>query len=170
MFYGDDGQPQTGTELELAFKSPRAKHFDMNRHFRQWKLLFHDAQNNPYLIKIQDKLREQLGALRKTPTNLLCDWVSLVYNALFIKGKDGLYSIPGSHGHFEKESLEIVVTVPPGRSVLAHDQVRDAFVQGPVGHGQIFLVSEPEAMFRSWIHDGADANPKDFKAQTLVSQ
>jgi len=27
--------------------------------------------------------------------------------------------------------------------------------------GQVFLVSEPEAMFRSWIHDGAD--PDDFK-------
>jgi hypothetical protein len=32
---------------------------------------------------------------------------------------------------------------------------------GPVGKGQVFLVSEPEAMFRSWIHDGAD--PQEFK-------
>ncbi len=45
--------------------------------------------------------------------------------------------------------------------MLAHDEVHKAFIQGPIGKGQVFLVSEPEAMFRSWIHDGADSN--DFK-------
>ena len=45
--------------------------------------------------------------------------------------------------------------------VLAHDQVHEAFMLGPIGKGQVFLVSEPEAMFRSWIHDGADL--QEFK-------
>jgi hypothetical protein len=163
MFYGDDGKPKTGTDLEVEFKKPFARHWDLNRHFRQWKLLFHDPQDNPLLIKIQAQLRSQLRALEKTPADLLSDWISLIYKDLFIEGKDGLYSIPGSHGYFAKKDVEIVVTVPPGRSVLAHDIVRDAFVQGPVGKGQVCLVSEPEAMFRSWTYDSANADPADFK-------
>lgn len=66
----------------------------------------------------------------------------------------------GSTGSFAKEQIEIVVTVPPGRSVLPHDEVHEAFLQEPIGKGQVFLVSEPEAMFRSWVHDGA--NSQDF--------
>ena len=51
--------------------------------------------------------------------------------------------------------------------VLAHDQVHEAFMLDPIGKGQVFLVSEPEAMFRSWIHDGA--NPQEFKVGASLS-
>jgi hypothetical protein len=163
LLYHDDGGPQTGPKLETAFKSPAARHFDMKKYFRQWKLLFHDSQDNPNLIKIQDQLNAQLRALEKNRTDLLFDWVRLTYDKLFIKGYDGLYSLTGSHGHFKKEDIEIVVTVPPGRSVLASDEVRDGFIQGPIGPGQVSLVSEPEAMFRSWVHDAAEKSPDDFK-------
>jgi hypothetical protein len=163
LLYRNDGTPRTGSKLETEFKSPLARHFDMKKYFRQWKLLFHDPQNNPNLIKIQDQLNAQLVALGKKRTDLLDDWVRLTYDQLFIEGKDGLYSLRGSHGHFKKEDIEIAVTVPPGRSVLAHNEVRDGFIQGPIGPGQVSLVSEPEAMFRSWIHDAAQDKPDDFK-------
>jgi hypothetical protein len=48
--------------------------------------------------------------------------------------------------------------------VLAHDQVHEAFIQGPIGKGQVFLVSEPEAMFRSWVHSQDD--PQHFQVGT----
>lgn len=133
----------------------------MNKHFRQWKLLFHDDQNDATIREIQDDLSWKLDLLGKTRLDLLQDWVKLIYEDMFIVQDDGRYSLKESIGCFDKKDVEIVVTVPPGRSVLAHDQVHEAFIQEPIGKGQVFLVSEPEAMFRSWIQSGAD--PQDFK-------
>jgi len=137
----------------------------MNKHFRQWKLLFHDNQHDPMTKKIQDQLSQKLNFLGKTRLDLLRDWVRVTYNALLKHRDDGLYSLNESDGCFDKKDIEIVVTIPPGRSVLAHDQVHEAFMQEPIGKGQVFLVSEPEAMFRSWIHDRADKKDmeKEFK-------
>jgi hypothetical protein len=157
----------TGNDLEIAFKSPRARKFNMNKHFRQWKLLFHDDQRDPMTRKIQDQLSQKLKQLGKTRLDLLRDWVRVIYDQLLkVNSNDGFYSLNESTGRFDKKDIEIVVTVPPGRSVLAHDQVHEAFIQGPIGKGQVFLVSEPEAMFRSWIHDGADT--QDFKVGAFL--
>ncbi|PMD34669.1 hypothetical protein L207DRAFT_588183 [Hyaloscypha variabilis F] len=161
MLYNSQGVPSTGNDLEMAFKSRASRNFDMNKHFRQWKLLFHDDQSDVAIKRIQDELYSKLSLLEKTRLQLLQDWVKLIYTDLLKAQGNGLYSLNDSIGSFDKQDIEIVVTVPPGRSVLAHDEVHKAFIQGPIGKGQVFLVSEPEAMFRSWIHDGADSN--DFK-------
>ncbi|KAH8756517.1 hypothetical protein BGZ57DRAFT_772360 [Hyaloscypha finlandica] len=162
ILYNSEGLPKTGNKLEMAFKSTSAsRRFDMNKHFRQWKLLFHDDQNDAAIREIQDDLSWKLDLLGKTRLGLLQDWVKLIYEDIFIVQNDGRYSLKESIGCFDKKDVEIVVTVPPGRSVLAHDQVHEAFIQEPIGKGQVFLVSEPEAMFRSWIQGGAD--PQDFK-------
>jgi hypothetical protein len=52
-----------------------------------------------------------------TRLDLLRDWVKLIYEDLLILHKDGLYSLKESLGRFNKNDIEIVVTVPPGRSV-----------------------------------------------------
>lgn len=166
MLYDLRGIPITGNDLERVFRkvsksaSPSTR-IDLNKHFRQWKLLFHDDQSDPSIKKIQDELFLKLALLGKTRLDLLRDWVKLIYKDLLIPEKDGLYSLNESIGRFDKKDIEIVVTVPPGRSVLAHDQVHEAFIQGPIGKGQVFLVSEPEAMFRSWVHSQDD--PQHFQ-------
>jgi hypothetical protein len=169
LFYQSDRLPKTGNVLEVAFKQPRAKFFDFNKHFRQWKLLFHDHQNDPTTKKIQDQILKQLSLAGKVPLDLLNDWVEIIYNELIVIHDDGFCSLKGSRGRFAKEDIEIVVTVPPGRSVLAHDQVHKAFMQGPIGPDQVFLVSEPEAMFRSWIQGGMEStmDRSDFKVSGL---
>lgn len=58
--------------------------------------------------------------------------------------------------------VEIVVPVPPGRSAIAHEEVFRAFVQGPIKASQVSLVSEPEALFRWWLHEN---DIKDWKAR-----
>lgn len=160
--------PTTGHALEPIFRDPLPEAFNVDKFFRLWKLLFHDHQNDPMTKEIQEKLQEQLRRLGKSAVSLLHDWVELIYNEIFVEGSDGLWSLQGYYNKFHPRDLEIVVTVPPGRSVIAHEQVPEAFVQGPIGAHQVFLVSEPEAMFRSWVHDGA--HPDDFKVSgTLVS-
>jgi hypothetical protein len=155
--------PKTGNILEALFKTPGSRSFDLGNHFRQWKLLFHDHKDDPATKKLQDDLHSRLVHAGKTRLNLLEDWVRIIFDEVFVLRDNGLYTLKGSsdYGSFMKKQIEIVVTVPPGRDVLAHDEVREAFVQEPVGPGQVFLVSEPEAMFRSYIHDGADI--RDFK-------
>jgi hypothetical protein len=89
----------------------------MDRHFRQWKLLFHDDQSDPTIRKVRDELSQKLTRLGMTRLDLLRDWVKLIYEDLLILHKDGLYSLKESLGRFNKNDIEIVVTVPPGRSV-----------------------------------------------------
>lgn len=113
----------TGNDLEMAFKSPSSKNFDMNKHFRQWKLLFHDDQSDPTIKKIQDELFLKLDLLGKTRLDLLQDWVKLIYKVLLIPQHDGLYCLKESIGRFDKKDIEIVVTVPPGRSVWLFLQI-----------------------------------------------
>lgn len=166
LYDSPDGLPKTGNNLEVAFKGPRAKGFDLDKHFRQWKLLFHDDQSDPSTKRIQEDLLKKLKLLGKTRVELLKDWVRVIYNELLRAGEDGRYFLNNSAGGFSKENIEIVVTVPPGRSVLAHNEVREAFVQNPIAKHQVFLVSEPEAMFRSWVNDYTD--PQEFKVIVLI--
>ena len=121
--------------------------------------------------EIQEQLQEQLHRLGKSALSLLHDWVELIYNEILVQGDDSLWSLRGSYDKFRPQDLEIIVTVPPGRSVIAHEQVPEAFAQVPIGTQQVFLVSEPEAMFRSWVHDGAHADDfqvRDTHAQSLL--
>lgn len=118
MLYNAEGVPKTGNGLEMAFKSPStSRKFDLNKHFRQWKLLFHDDQNDMTIAKIQEELSLKLELLGKTRLDLLRDWVKLIYKDLFVGADHGLYSLNESIGRFDKNDIEIVVTVPPGRSV-----------------------------------------------------
>lgn len=117
ILYNSRGIPKTGNDLEMAFKSPTSRNFDMDRHFRQWKLLFHDDQSDPTIRKVRDELSQKLTRLGMTRLDLLRDWVKLIYEDLLILHKDGLYSLKESLGRFNKNDIEIVVTVPPGRSV-----------------------------------------------------
>jgi hypothetical protein len=122
MLYDLRGIPITGNDLEIVFRkvsksaSPSTM-IDLNKHFRQWKLLFHDDQSDPSIKKIQDEFFLKLALLGKTRLDLLRDWVKLIYKDLLIPEKDGLYSLNQSIGRFDKKDIEIVVTVPPGRSV-----------------------------------------------------
>jgi len=121
MLYNSQGIPITGNDLEMAFKSRTSRNFDMNKHFRQWKLLFHDDQSDPTIKDIQEELTSKLNRLGKNRLQLLQDWVELIYTALLIRQADGTYSLDNSIGCFSKEDIQIIVTVPPGRSVWESD-------------------------------------------------
>jgi hypothetical protein len=121
MLYNSQGVPSTGNDLEMAFKSRASRNFDMNKHFRQWKLLFHDDQSDVAIKRIQDELYSKLSLLEKTRLQLLQDWVKLIYTDLLKAQGNGLYSLNDSIGSFDKQDIEIVVTVPPGRSVWRVD-------------------------------------------------
>lgn len=160
MLYDSNGTPRTGHDLERAFKHPtRSKTLDMDKHFREWKLLFHDNQSDPSIKRIQDGLIRKLDELGKSRLDLLRDvrntslylhperdislvgrtrhapsslpalphlakhstnllqWVKLIYQILLTVQDDGLYRLKESNACFDKNDIEIVVTVPPGRSV-----------------------------------------------------
>jgi len=155
LYYTATGVPVTGYILESMLDTPNE--VDPDRLFRVWKLLFHDNQEDPEIIRIQACMQAQLNKLGKTRSDLLRDWVALTYAALFQETSDGRTILTTSNDAREME-IEVVVAVPPGRSVIAHEEVLQAFVQGPISKKQVSLVSEPEALFRSWIAEGEDSH------------
>ena len=164
LYYdGSDRLPKTGNELERFLKDQEPEDFNRDRYFRLWKLLFHDGQGDGRTMKIKTCLQQQLALLGrpgkpKSRDNLLRDWVEVIYLWLFEAHIDDEYSLRSEDygSRFNKLDIEIVVAVPPGRSTLAHEEVRQAFIQGPIDSAQVSLVSEPEAAFRSYVYELAD--------------
>ena len=154
--------PITGNALDPILKAKRKigePSFNTERFFRLWKLMFHDNQNDLATKVIQTEIQQKLDRLGINTDDLLRGWVAVTYAELFVKGIDGQTKL--RHWDDRTMELEIVVAVPPGRSVIAHEQVLQAFIQGPISAHQVSLVSEPEAMFRSWVADGVDT--QDWK-------
>ncbi|TAQ85863.1 hypothetical protein B7494_g5806 [Chlorociboria aeruginascens] len=151
LYYEVEGElPITGFALRPIFQNPNPGALVISRVFRLWKLLFHN-QNDPAIKQIQKRLHLQLGLLNKTRQDLIRDWVEAIYQELIANGSGNPAKLRATFG--DEVDLEIVVPVPPGRSAIEHDLVRRAFIQGPIKSSQVSLVSEPEAMFRSWIQD-----------------
>jgi hypothetical protein len=149
--------PITGHALDPILKARRKTgepSFDTERFFRLWKLMFHDSQNDLPAKEAQAEIQQKLDQLHMTTDDLIRGWVTVIYAELLVKGNNGQTKL--KHRDSRIMDLEIVVAVPPGRSVIAHEQVLQAFTQGPISAHQISLVSEPEAMFRSWVADGVD--------------
>lgn len=153
LYYTSPHQlPITGHELELLLKNPDPKSLLVNRLFRLWKIMFHNP-NDPVTRTIQEKIQCQLDSIGKTSRSLLRDWVEILYRDLISDDEDNPSKLKYSIPDFERLDIEIVVPVPPGRSAIAHSQVLDAFVQSPISRSQVSLVSEPEALFRAWVHE-----------------
>lgn len=55
---------------------------------------------------------------------------------------------------FDSFKVELVLAVPPGRSENDYQAMRKAFARSPFSKPNIFMVSEPEAVFRSWVATG----------------
>jgi hypothetical protein len=143
--------PITGHELRGLFRNPKPEATDVTRIFRLWKLLFH-SPDDPTIHDIQERLQHLMDLHQKTARGLMRDWVALMYQELLTEG----YGRPSKLKYmFDLRNLdiEIVVPVPPGRTAIAHDEVLNAFIQGPITADQVSLVSEPEALFRAWVHD-----------------
>lgn len=121
--------------------------------------MFHDNQNDDTIKEIQADIQSKLDRLHKTRGDLLREWVGSTYMQLFIEAVDGQCRLNDSDER--NLDLEIVVAVPPGRSVIAHEEVLQGFIQKPILAHQVSLVSEPEAMFRSWVNDGV--HTQDWK-------
>lgn len=64
---------------------------------------------------------------------------------------------------FDELEIQIVVTVPPGRSNLAHETVRQAFIQGIIKSDAVSLASEPASLFCSWVHEST--NKQNWKVR-----
>jgi hypothetical protein len=116
--------------------------------------MFHGDQNDPSTKAIQADIQRKLDRLEITMDDLLRGWVAVAYASLFEEDANGRVKLRIRDERIME--LEVVIAVPPGRSVIAHEQVLQAFVQGPIRAHQVSLVSEPEAMFRSWVADGID--------------
>ena len=152
LYYPNLGKlPITGHELRGLFRNPKPEATDVTRIFRLWKLLFH-SPDDPTIHDIQDRLQRLMDLHKKTARGLIRDWVALMYQELLTEGRGRPSKLKYM---FDLRSLdiEIVVPVPPGRTAIAHDEVLKAFIQGPITADQVSLVSEPEALFRAWVHD-----------------
>lgn len=142
--------PITGHALKTIVDYPFPS-IMVSRLTRLWKLMFHTT-TDPEIVEVQRHVQAQLHAINKSKEDAICDWVAVIYRELF---SDGLDKGANFREIFELEKLdiEIVVPVPPGRSAVEHDLVRKAFIQSGFEAHQVFLVSEPEAVFRAWIHE-----------------
>ena len=152
-----DELPITGNDLDPILKAKGrtgTTTFDTDRFFRLWKLLFHDDQGDPSIKELQADMQRKLDQLGLTRDDLLRGWVAAAYASLFEQDANGHTRLRVRDASIME--LEVVVAVPPGRSVIAHEQVLHAFIQGPIGAHQVSLVSEPEAMFRCWVADSVD--------------
>lgn len=138
--------PVTGNWLETLTLQPN---FRPENQIKLLKLQYHDHCNDPTIVSSQDYVKRQLHRINKTADQAMHDYVQVVYQELF-KGLREQYE------NFDRLRLEIVITVPPERSTLDHARYREAFCQGPVSSEQIFIESEPAAMFRSWAHERID--------------
>ncbi|TGO24645.1 hypothetical protein BPAE_0098g00350 [Botrytis paeoniae] len=143
LYYSENDQeealPMTGHELRMLLDS--AIPFNTERFFPLWKLLFHDSRD-PITASLQKPMLARLEKLNKTREDLLRDWVSIVYKELIYDSFGNLPALrKGMIPNLEDLKIEVIVPVPPGRSTVAHEQVRNALVQGPITSKQVSLVS-----------------------------
>lgn len=153
LYYELDGSPLTGNDLQPLFDDANPNTYRPDRLIRLWKLMFHHHQDEPVILNIQEQIQKQLNALGKTTDDLMRDWARLLLDHLFTD-TSGISSLRQIYENFPKLDIELVVAVPPGRSTIAHEQVLQAFVQGPITSTAVSLESEPAALFRNWVHEG----------------
>jgi hypothetical protein len=152
LYYPDPSKfPITGHELKGLFLNPKPEATDVTRIFRLWKLLFH-SPDDPTIHEIQERLKRLMGLHKKTAEGLIRDWVALIYQELFTGRRGRPSKLKLLLPNLEDLDIEIIVPVPPGRTAIAHDEVLKAFIQGPITADKVSLVSEPEALFRAWVH------------------
>ncbi|KAF7908834.1 hypothetical protein EAE99_011704 [Botrytis elliptica] len=168
LYYNENDQeetlPMTGHELRMLLDS--AIPFNTERFFPLWKLLFHDSRD-PVTASLQKPMLARLEKMNKTREDLLRDWVSIVYKELIYDSFGNLPALrKGMIPNLEDLKIEVIVPVPPGRSTIAHEQVRNALVQGPITSNQVFLVSEPECSFGWWCHMEAEKGQHEWKVGT----
>lgn len=86
----------------------------------------------------------------------LRDLSKSILDHLFVEEVKGRGSVLANiYDRLDQLDIELVITVPPGRSTVDHARVRQAFIYGPIKHTSIYVESEPAAMFRHWVHDGS---------------
>ncbi|KAL3428277.1 hsp70 protein [Phlyctema vagabunda] len=144
-------KPITGDDVTLALKTLEEYGFD--GYFNLWKLLFHHHQNDNLIKTMQQEMQNKLKKLGRSKYDLLKDWVHIQYSQLFLEGPEYSQQIKLRYGYSKliDVDLRINVTVPPGRDVVEHEALARAFAQGPITMDQVYLESEPTAMFASWV-------------------
>lgn len=168
MYYNEDGSAITGNTLQRLINNADPTAYDPYHLIRLWKFMFHHHQGDPRMIAIQSRIQEQLRLLgHKTHTDLLKDWVGILFDQLFIDGK-GVSSLRQTYKNFDNLDLKVVVAVPPGRETIAHAEVLQAFVQGPITSTDVSLESEPAALFRAWVQENEDEEDWVVSALLLV--
>lgn len=165
MYYNKDRSALTGNTLQRLINNADPKAYCPDNLIRLWKFMFHHHLGDPRIINIQVRILEQLQRLGKTRNDLLQDFVHILYDQLFIDGK-GVSSLRQTYKNFDRLDLKIVVAVPPGRETIAHAEVLQAFVQGPITTTAVSLESEPAALFRAWVQDNED--DQDWVVSRLV--
>lgn len=79
--------------------------------------------------------------------------IEFFYKGVEVKYQELFPCLRLTYPRFDELKVEIVVAVPPGRSTVVHEEVRQAFVQGFITSNDVSLTSEPASMFCSWVHD-----------------
>lgn len=150
------GLPETGHSMTVALETTNVL---LDLYFPFWKLMFHAHMNDPTLIRFQKETQRKLEKLGKTTDDLPRDFVAYLYNRLLTESSDSPEFIRSTWGvPISNYDIDIVVAVPPGRSVIDHDVIFQSFVQGPIQSHQVFLVSEPEALLCSWTTREIDSH------------
>lgn len=149
--------PVTGNSLRTLYRDPT---FQPDRLIRLLKLMFHDHNDDPTIKKAQNRVQRQLDREGKTADSALHDLAQIILGELLDDRDNEVSWLRQTYDRFDQLDLEIVITVPPGRSTVDHDRVRRAFMQKGVTSTQVFMESEPAAMFRSWVDKGE--NDRDW--------
>jgi hypothetical protein len=153
LYFSDLTQlPITGHRLKALLENNDPEVLKVERLFANWKTLFQDDAPIDKLSRLRD--------LGMEPKDLLRIWVQIQYQQLISTDPKHIPKL-GRFRDLSNFEIEVVAAVPPGRAASAHTQVREAFIQAPIGAHQVSLVSEPECLFRSWVSD--NINSDDIK-------
>jgi hypothetical protein len=165
LYYENDhALPITGNALGGLFHSPN---FHPEKHIRLLKMMFHDSNMDATIEAVQARVQKQLDNVNKSANDALRDLASFILAELLEDRGGGSY-LQRKYPDFHQLDLELVITVPPGRSTIDHDRVLRAFAQRSIPLSAIFLESEPAAMFRSWVYSGEST--KQWKVSNIRNQ
>lgn len=132
--------PRSLATLGSHAQNPRLHGVDTNRLFRNINPFLNAAVDDPR----RQELEKRAKLLGKSIQDIFNDFVKELMKCLIPK----LRRLPGEYDSHEKE---LVLAVPPGRTLTDYDAICEAFIHDSISSNKVFFVTEPEAVFRSWV-------------------
>lgn len=152
-YYDENDVFVSGYELETLLEFYE---FNDNRYFPFWKSLYYGDNDDPVAIAFRNDYGRKLRNLGETRETLLKDWVHYQYQQLFEEDISGRIITPPRYPqpHDKRQfDLQIIVTIPPGKTMPEKEELVAGFAQDRIQVEQISLVTEPEALLQGWVNN-----------------